>query len=154
MTQKAIYETYTLSFTVTDMIYRVARRLRHQANLSFKRMQLDITPEQWRILLQLAEKDGQSQRDLADPVLADRPNITRLIDGLEKRGMVTRKPAAHDRRSFIISLTELGKATINENLPAVVEEKAQYYDGLNEKDIAALRRYLAVIESNISKRNV
>ena len=62
-----IYQTYAVSLTASDMILRVGRLLRHRAASFFKSRGIDLTPEQWSLLLKLAEKEGQTQGSLADP---------------------------------------------------------------------------------------
>jgi DNA-binding MarR family transcriptional regulator len=151
MSRKRVHQTYEITATATDLIHRVGRLLRHQTAAYFRRQGIDVSPEQWRLLLQLAEHHPQSQGQLADPVLNDYPNITRLIDGLERRELVIRKPDPQDRRSVLVDLTETGKSLIDQWLPDVIEEKAKCYDGLTERDVAALRRILAAMENNILK---
>ena len=151
MSKKRIHQTYTVTETASDMIQRVSRLMRHQASAHFRRQGIDVSPEQWRLLLQLAEHQPQSQGQLADPVLNDYPNITRLIDGLERRGLVARESDPRDRRSVLVSLTEAGKSLLDQWLPDVIEEKAKCFDGLTERDVAALRRILATMENNILK---
>lgn len=151
MRKKRIYQTYEVTATAADLIQRLGRLMRHHAAAYFRRQGLDVSPEQWRLLLQLAEHQPQSQGQLADPVLNDYPNITRLIDGLERRGLVEREPDPGDRRSVLVSLTETGKSLLDQWLPDVIEEKAKCYDGLTERDVAALQRILATMENNILK---
>lgn len=146
-----IYETYQQSSTASDLIYIVARHLRQKISNFFKMAQIDLSPEQWRFLLQLAEKNGQQQSEFADPILNDRPNITRIIDGLEKRGFLTRSAAPEDRRITLIYLTHDGKELINTYLPEVIEEISVYFEGLNEKDVSELRRIMTIIETNLQK---
>lgn len=148
---KKIYETYQQSSTASDLIYLVARHLRQKISNFFKKAQVDLSPEQWRLLLQLAEKNGQQQSEFADPILNDRPNITRIIDGLEKRGFLARSAAPCDRRSTLIYLTHVGKELINTYLPEVIEEISIYFEGLNEKDVSELKRIMTIIETNLKK---
>lgn len=146
-----IYKTYQQSLTASDLIYRVTRHLRQKLFNFFKKAQIDLSPEQWRLLLQVAENNGRPQSEFADPILNDRPNITRIIDGLEKRGFIARSAAPGDRRSTLIYLTHDGKELINTYLPEVIEEKAIYFEGLNEKDMRELIRIMTIIETNLQK---
>ena len=148
---KQIYETYKQSSTASDLIYLVARHLRQKLSNFFKKAQIDLSPEQWRLLLQVAEKNGRPQSEFADPILNDRPNITRIIDGLEKRGFLARSAAPGDRRSTLIYLTHDGKELINTCIPEVIEEISTCFEGLNEKDVSELLRIMTIIETNLQK---
>lgn len=57
----------------------------------------------------LWNEDGLPQQALADATYRDKPSTTRIIDNLEKEGMVKRIPSPTDRRSNLINLTSLGK---------------------------------------------
>ena len=149
MPRKRIHQTYQISLTASDMIHRVGRLLKHRAEVFFRDRGLDLSPEQWGLLLKVAEKEDHPQGKLADGALRDYPNVTRLLDALEEKGLTVRRPSPQDRRCSLVSLTESGKQLIDEFLPEVIEEKGRYFDGLNEKDVEQLRRVLTAIESNI-----
>lgn len=70
---------------------------------------LPITPDQFRVLTHLWQIDGCSQQDLAVVSNRDRANVTRIIDILEREGIVERKDHETDRRIFKIFLTKKGK---------------------------------------------
>lgn len=70
---------------------------------------LDLSPEQWTVLIYLSEQDGVSQQALCNATYKDKPSMTRLIDSMELTGWVSREKNLRDRRSNIINLTPLGR---------------------------------------------
>jgi DNA-binding MarR family transcriptional regulator len=62
----------------------------------------DMTRAQWVMLLRLERQPGLSQKELSE-MLEVEP-ITRLIDRLEQRGMVERRPDPKDRRIWRLHL--------------------------------------------------
>jgi DNA-binding MarR family transcriptional regulator len=74
-----------------------------------KEKDLPITPDQFRVLTHLWQNDGCSQQDLAVGTNRDRANVTRIIDILEREGIVKRTDHETDRRAFKIILTQKGK---------------------------------------------
>ena len=70
----------------------------------------NVTPEQWSILLHLWRADGPSQQTLADLTDRDKPTIARMVDVLEKRGLVSRASHQSDGRVKQVFLTEAGQA--------------------------------------------
>src|SRR5688572_15254749 len=100
-----IYNLSSLDKAVAYKIQRTARLLRLHLIKFLQDAGTDITPEQWFILFRLHENEGQSQGELADKDLQDHPNITRMLDMLEKRQLVIRTADPQDRRKFLIFLT-------------------------------------------------
>lgn len=80
----------------------IARRLQKKFNAAG----LNITIEQWSVLYHLWKKEGISQQELCNATYRDKPSITRLVDNLEKAGLVKRVAAENDRRINRIYLTK------------------------------------------------
>lgn len=80
----------------------IARRLQKKFNAAG----LNITIEQWSVLYHLWKKEGISQQELCNATYRDKPSITRLVDNLEKAGLLKRVAAENDRRINRIYLTK------------------------------------------------
>ncbi|MFD0000313.1 MarR family winged helix-turn-helix transcriptional regulator [Nocardia sp. NPDC127526] len=63
--------------------------------------------EHW-MLTYLAERSEISQQEMADAMAIDRSEVVRLIDGLEKAGLVTRTRDPEDRRKYRLAMTKAG----------------------------------------------
>jgi DNA-binding MarR family transcriptional regulator len=118
------------SFITGKASTAIARRLQKKLNANG----LSITIEQWSVLYHLWKRDGLSQQELCNATFRDKPSITRLVDNLEKSGLVKRVPSDADRRINLIFLTkqaqklqeqtmELAEETLNEALTTVPPEK-------------------------------
>ena len=77
---------------------------------SFRKNDFNITHEHWSILRILWDEKQVSQTKLAEKTKKDRPNITRIIDVLEKNGYVLRANDPDDRRIQNVLLTEEGES--------------------------------------------
>ena len=75
----------------------------------FKENGEEITVEQWGIIRHLWEEEGLSQREIGEKASKDKPNITRMLDALEKKRLIFRQPDPRDRRKFCVYLTKEGK---------------------------------------------
>lgn len=135
--------------TITYQIYRAGRLLRHFLHQKLRIDEVQLTPEQFFILLRLYMKDGQTQRELADKILNDHPNITRLIDKLEKSAYVRRISDAKDRRSFLITLSAKGRALCESRVPLIKKERARLLKGLTEDELKVFQSILRRIETNL-----
>ncbi|NLE83988.1 MAG: MarR family transcriptional regulator, partial [Chloroflexi bacterium] len=61
------------------------------------------------ILLHISHKPGISYIELSDLLLCTKSNTTRVMQGMYKDGLVTRKNDPEDGRSYNLYLTEKGK---------------------------------------------
>lgn len=75
--------------------------------------------EVYDVLLALEDAPDRRMRmvDLADAVLFSPSGLTRLIDRMEKTGLVERKACPGDRRAILVQLTELGLKTRETSWP-------------------------------------
>ncbi len=109
---------------------------------------LDITPEMWTVLSRLVARDGQYQSELAAATYRDRPNMSRILAGMESRDLVVRRPDRDDRRKTRIYLTPEARELVSAIAPLAARTRDQLYDGLKKKELKALRRALRTIEAN------
>lgn len=141
-------------FPEIDLIFpiingKVSMAINRKLFRNFKKQGIEITPEQWTVLAYLWEKDGVSQQKLCDATFKDKPSMTRLIDNIEKLGLVERKAHRNDRRSNLVFLTTKGKEIEEKANTAVYETMESALKGLNEKDIEQVRRLLKIVFDNI-----
>jgi DNA-binding MarR family transcriptional regulator len=101
-----------------------------------------LSPGHLKALLVLEPDAPRPMGALADQLGCDASNATWLVDRLEERGFVERRPLATDRRVKTVVLTELGDTT-------KAELQAELYrppPGLESLDEASLRRLAAALD--------
>ncbi|MDJ0627668.1 MAG: MarR family transcriptional regulator [Rhodobacter sp.] len=84
-----------------------------------------IGPGGAMVLLTLADMETAQMHELARRVARDKSQMTRVVQALETKGMVTRKPAPQDARVSLISLTDRGHtvvATLRQVLAETIDE--------------------------------
>jgi DNA-binding MarR family transcriptional regulator len=69
---------------------------------------LQLRRRELRALVLIDRHPGTSQRELARRMPADPGNLVELLDRLESRGLITRRPGANDRRRRALELTSAG----------------------------------------------
>jgi DNA-binding MarR family transcriptional regulator len=81
-----------------------------------------ITTGQYNVLriLRGAGCDGHPRCEIAERMVERAPDITRLVDRLEKEGLVSRERSDDDRRQSITRITEKGQQLLEAMQPAVV----------------------------------
>ncbi|GAA3384174.1 MarR family winged helix-turn-helix transcriptional regulator [Cryptosporangium minutisporangium] len=96
--------TGPLSFAV----FALARTHRGLAGAMLR--ELDLHPGQELLLMQLMERDGQSQSQLLASVGLDHSTVSKSLRRMEDAGLLRREAAAHDRRVLLVYLTDKGRA--------------------------------------------
>lgn len=114
-----------------------------------KERNLPITPEQFSVLTHLWKKDGMQQSELAVCTNRNRANVTRIIDILEREGIVERRDDPDDRRVFRIYLTDLGKQLRKETAKCAEKSIEDSLVGVSQKDRAIALSVLQKIMKNV-----
>lgn len=117
-------------------------------NLQKKFKEYDMTQDQWMILNRLSGKDGCTQMELAKKTYKDKATITRMLDTLEKMGLVRRESIPDDRRVFLIYVTEEGKRIQESLIPLAREASEEAVKGLSADEVEELKRLLVKVISN------
>ena len=110
----------------------------------------DITPSHWNVLCALWESDSATQTDLAEKAYLDKPNLTRILDRLEKKDFVQRTRNPNDHRSYLIELTKKGRE-VREPLIAIVENYLnKAFQGMSQKEFDMGIQFLSTVIDNLN----
>lgn len=110
---------------------------------------IEITTEQWSVLACLWQKDKVTQQTLCKLTAKDKPSMTRLIDKLEKRNLVTRVSDSTDRRINLIHLTEAGSILEQKATELVQSIAAKALNDITEEELNTSRVVLKKIMANL-----
>ena len=111
----------------------------------FSRLIGDLTPPQFATLARLYEIGETSQNQLGSLIAMDAATIKGVIDRLKARGLVSLTSHAEDRRRLVVSLSEAGRALVEQMLPRARQITAETLSPLNAREAATLARLLARI---------
>ncbi|MDP1813234.1 MAG: MarR family transcriptional regulator [Leadbetterella sp.] len=114
-----------------------------------KEKNLPITPEQFGVLTHLWRNDGLQQSELAICTNRNRANVTRIIDILEREGIVVRQDDPNDRRVFKIYLTDLGKELKKETAQCAQKSIEDSLIDVSDEDRAIAMGVLKKIIKNV-----
>ena len=101
--------------------------------------ELDLSPPQAIAVRLLSEPRTMSE--LASAMHCDNSNVTGIVDRLEERGLVERRPAEHDRRVKLIAATSAGE-DLRDQLNRRLAEPPEAIARLSAKDQRTLRDIL------------
>ncbi len=129
---------------------RVSSAINKRMALNFKKAELAITPEQWTVLLFLWEHDGVTQISLCKDTFRDKPSMSRLINQLEKKGLVIRIASKDDKRANHIYLTDKGKVLEPKVRDVTRQTLLEALDGLDDDVMELAQETLRVIFKNLT----
>lgn len=122
-----------------------------QAQLRFTEMAsaalapLGIGPREWAALNCLDEQHGLSQREAAELLGVDRTTMVALVDELEGKGLVERRPQAGDRRKNAVGLTAKGRDMMQRGARLADDCERQFLAALKEPDAERFKRALQAV---------
>ena len=133
-------------------LVRVGKMVRAIAIQKFIKANYEITPEQFTVLAAILDHDGLYQRQIGALTLKDRPNITRIINILEDKGLVTRTPDVNKRKIFKINITDKGKIEYENTLPTVLEHWQDSVNGVSDEELKSCLKVLNKIKENLEEK--
>jgi DNA-binding MarR family transcriptional regulator len=81
------------------------------------------------------------------------PTMTRIVQALERQGLVKREPDPRDRRGVLLRATEQGRRLLHEGRSRRVATLARQLEGLSRPEIVALGKAAAVLERVLASRD-
>lgn len=113
----------------------------------------DLTHVQYNVLriLRGAGAGGLSAGEVGERLIARSPDVTRLIDRLEKRGLVLRQPDPEDRRAVRIFITEDGReqiASLDARSRSMIRSS---FERLSTRQLETLRDSLSAVLQSVEE---
>lgn len=130
---------------------RVSRGWR--ARLDDRLRATGLTQARWTTLLQLSRGGaGMTQRELADRVGVEGATIGRLLDALERQGLVERRSVNGDRRAYHIHLTAAAQPILKEINRIAASLRRELLAGISARDLRTCIAVLRGIGERLEKR--
>jgi len=126
-------------------VMRLARRLRAE------RADLDLTITQLAALASLERHGPTTPGQLASIERVRPPSMTRILAGLEARGLVSRAPHATDGRQVVVDVTNEAKSMLRADRRRREAWLSQRLATLSAGDLDALRSVVPVIEQLVAE---
>ena len=111
----------------------------------------EMTRAQWGILIWLDRQPGMSQKELAEFLEVEPITVARLIDRLEARGMVERRPDPKDRRIWRLHLLPQAQPVLRDIDVQRRAVKALLTRGMDPEQVAAMTEGLLHIKAILAQ---
>jgi MarR family transcriptional regulator, transcriptional regulator for hemolysin len=130
-----------------DELWKASRRVRTLFDARVRAKGLTLARA--RTLIILANRDGMTQTQLANVLEIKGPTLVRLLDGLEKQGLIERRPADGDRRAKLIALTAEGEKEAVLVGEIVQEVRHDVLSHVSDDDLRAALRVFHAMTRNL-----
>ena len=130
-------------------ISRTARTWR--TKLDERLSPLGLTQARWLVLMHLSRMGGESlQKELAFVVGVEGPTLVRVLDGLERIGLVQRLGVEGDKRARLIRLTPKADSVISDIMRIGIKLRGEALAGISDEDLESFFRVLEAILANLA----
>lgn len=97
-----------------------------------------VTEQQWRVLRVLAERGTLDATEIADRSCLLMPSLTRILQTLTAKGLISRDAHPTDRRRQLVTITAQGRQLIADNLQESQRLNAWLRESFGEEKLNAL----------------
>jgi DNA-binding MarR family transcriptional regulator len=111
---------------------------------------LGLTRAQFDVVTSLGTEDDVTLRELADRTLITKGTLTGVVDRLERRGIVRRRPDPQDGRRTFVELTPSGRRLFARAVPQHLAYVRRAFSQLAPAQIQRMRRDLANVRGAVS----
>ena len=132
---------YGMKNSIGYLVRRSANLLLPQMEALFSDQTLSFS--QWAALMALRDGGIATAADLARNICHDSGSLTRMLDQLEERGLITRTRSEADRRLVALELTPRGRALITSLMPKVVGLWNELLGDFSHDEVRLLIKLLA-----------
>jgi DNA-binding MarR family transcriptional regulator len=141
-TRKEIYDlkSYDPKRSIGGLLGRV--KIEMGAAVDAELAPMDITAAQYVILMSLALGEAESASGLCKDISYDPGAMTRMLDRLERRGLVRRVAHPNDLRTFNLELTAEGEAVYPKLRASVMKVLNRFLRGFTPKEAKQLEGFL------------
>jgi DNA-binding MarR family transcriptional regulator len=136
--------TQTVLYTLEQAIKAYRKLCQHNLDA----VTSDITVDQALTLIVLDKHPALSQQQIAELVFKDKASITRIIELLIQKGLLTRETHPTDRRKFALSLTAQGKHILAHLGNTILLNQQTALAGLEETELRQFHQTLQKIIAN------
>ena len=110
---------------------------------------LGATLQTWRVLAALHERDGRRMGDLSETTSIEVSTLTRLVDGMEMKGLVARQSDTTDARAVTLHATPAGRRLTRKILPIAERYEKVALQGFSEAEATVLKTALRRLFDNM-----
>jgi DNA-binding MarR family transcriptional regulator len=133
----------SVGFTLSSLGHAVAREFHNELH------DVAMVPREFALLRAIAPAEGISQQALAELLHTQPSRVVTMIDALEQRGLVERRPNPDDRRARELYLTEEGRKVLGSAFKQASRLEQRLCGGLSASEREQLLELLHRVEARL-----
>jgi DNA-binding MarR family transcriptional regulator len=126
------------------------RQLSYTLAARFQAAGINMTAEQWGVILLLLNGDAQTQGQIGQQLLLEKSSTSRLLNGLERRGWITRTRNPKDSRQKLVTPTPRVLETAERCAVIARQVIADAQRGMTQEEQFVCRSFLSRIIENLN----
>lgn len=111
----------------------------------------ELNIAQWRVLAWLSHCDDLTAKKICAYTNMDKARVSRAIQSLEDRGLISRKPSQQDQRLHDLQLTKNGQALLNQLVPEAQAWEADLVSTLSAGEYRDLLNTMRKLERQLER---
>jgi DNA-binding MarR family transcriptional regulator len=135
----------SLGFLLSQVGLYAARRFAQRI------AEIDLQPPLFRVLNVVDAAEGQSQQAIGEAIQAPASRMVAIVDELEQRGLVERRPHPRDRRIRALYLTGEGRKQLARGRGVAMEHEEELTRGMSEAD---RKRLIALLQRVVEEQGI
>lgn len=139
-------DNYTSARNIARHIIDIGTDMR--ASIDRRVAPLGISGAQWVVLVRIASGVGASAAELCRAIGYDSGSMTRMLDRLEKRGLIYRSRSVEDRRVVELHLTDLGRELYPQLTTIAIDTLNCFLKGFTPEEAETLMGLLDRVKAN------
>ena len=124
------------------MMNKLTKEIRAVLTLDFQMHGITLSMEQAIVLKLLSDQNGRPQHDLALVTSRDKTSLTRLLSGMEKKGLIIRRQSKKDKRVNHVFITNSGLNEMEKAKPIMIQLINRAIEGIDENRIEAAKELI------------
>ncbi|WP_321396195.1 MarR family transcriptional regulator [Emcibacter sp.] len=135
------YPLYNLNRTSATYVAEMSQALKN----------VDMDQTQWRVLCLLGDENPSMVRELARRGVIKMSTLTRMLERMERDGLVERKAWEQDKRNVQVFITDKGREALKTALSVNANIYKSAVAGLSEDEIEQFMQTLKHMRENLSR---
>ena len=143
-----------MTMPLKTIFYNIERAIKEYRKFSQRNLVMaekEITVDQGLILNILNDQPNLSQNEIANLLFKDNASMTRMIEGMVKKGMLEKTMDLTDKRRASLSLTEKGRTVLSNITPIILKNRETALTGISEEEKVLLVQLLQKIVRNVNQ---
>ena len=136
-----------LTISAWESLFRAQHQVFEEISVDF--CEEDLTQAEYDVMLTVTRGDGSTARlrDVTSNMLISQPSVSRLVDRMVTRGLISKCPDPEDGRGAIVRATEAGLAAFRRVATAHGRSIADRMSVLSDEELAQLHALTSKLRS-------